>query len=373
MTRYKYSRLIDALCICTFIGASASSCSEQEEIDVSPILSDTEIAFSLSEWAPIETSRAALFDKEEDKDVFLDKEKGGGNFTLYAYVVDDEGNVDENKAYMKGVRGWYFNNQDNPSSNKWMILDDKGQQRIYYWPNSKKLNFFAYMPDSKYNGSDGYVSKETHVKVRPDLYSKENGMKFECKLPAVAGVDKDGKEIEETQEFIYAYEARKSKQKEPQLLQFHHPFALINFKLKSGSYRMTINKFTFDKIYLNGTFSTEPVPSGKWECTGAPAQYTAEINKRVPNEVNYNSKLYRPGWFVVMPQDLSGVTLTLDAVRDGDAHPISGTFKFNNGEKWEAGKKYIYTISYGDNKEEIYFNVEVEPWTIGYEHNIGVE
>ncbi len=368
MTRYKHSRLIDALCISALLGASASSCSKQEEVDVSPLLSDTEITLSLSEWTPIVQSRATtLFDKEDD---LKDEKKGGGNFTLYSYVDDATAT-----KYINGVQTWYFG-----ENSEWVMLDGNNKPITYYWPNSEKLNFFAFMP---YNNNNDEMSEKTHVEVLD--YSKEKGAQFRCDLPNTASNTAD--EGIEMQEFIYAYEPEKTKQGQynsetkqydPLELHFKHPFALINFKLKSGSYRMTVNEITFNNICLNGTFSTA---SGEWE-HGDKQLYTAKIDKRVPNDINYNTVL--SDGFIVMPQDLNGVKLTLHATRASDkANPteetkIEKTYTFSNSEskewKWEPGQKYTYVISYGDNKEEIYFNVTVEEWTeIEYEHNIDVE
>ncbi len=351
--------LINALCISTLIGTSVSSCSEQEETDVSPSLSDAEITLSLPEWTPIVQSRAILY---EDENSLLDKTKGGGNFTVYAYVDATD------KTYINGMRVWYFDATNNPDRKEWIILDDKGRPRSYYWPNSEKLNFFAFMPDSKYNGSEGYTSEDTHVELLG--YSKANGQQFKCALPATAG------ESIPAQEFIYAYEAGKTKQYEPLKLKFKHPFAMVNFKLKGDSYRMTIKEIILGNIYLNGTFSTV---TREWTHTGESQSYTAKINKRIPNQINYNSFLLKNGWCIVMPQDLDEATLTLSAIRSSDkTNPtetsITETIAFGKGKKWEPGKKYTYIISYGDYNEEIYFNVEVvEDWNTGYEHNIDVE
>lgn len=354
MPRYGYSRFIGSVCISALIGVSASSCSSQEEADAS-MLSDTEITLSLPEWTPIVESRATLFESGND---LLDKTTGGGNFTLYAYMASTA------KTYIDDVRAWYFYD-----TGKWYMLDDNLQTKTYYWPNTDKLNFFAYMPDNRYNGSDDgmYKSYDTHVTVLP--YSKEKGQQFECSLPAIAG---DGQS--KTQEFIYAYETGKNKLDNPLILHFHHPFAMVNFKLKKGSYRMTIDDFTFDKIHLNGIFSTGPTGPGEWESTDAGQTFTAKINKRIPNDINYNSNLYLSEWFIVMPQDLNGVTLTMNARHTTEGTgAITGTYTFGD-VKWEQGRKYTYVISYGDNKEEIYFGVEVETeWIEGYEHNIDVE
>lgn len=323
-----------------------ASCSGQEESDTGSVLSDTEISLSLSEWTPMMQSRATTLFDDGDTGNLLDEEKGGGNFTVYAQVDATK------QVYMNGVRTWYFKD-----AGKWYILDGNGNQATYYWTESP-LNFFAYMPYD--NKSNADMKAKTHVAVNG--YSATGGWQFTCNLPATVS------ESTEMQEFIYAYETNKTKKDNPVLLHFKHPFALINFKVKSGSYRMTVNDIQFSPIYLNGTFSVE---NGVWTSTDARQTYTAEIGKRIPNEVNYNTLL--SDWLIVMPQDLSGVSLTLSASRDG-AENISKTITFESGKEWKPGYQYTYVISCGDNNEEIYFNVEVEEWKIiKYEQDIDVE
>ena len=346
-----------SLAICT-------SCSGQEETDTGSVLSDTEITLSLSEWTPMLQSRATTLFDDGDEGNILDEEKGGGNFTVHARV-DGTG-----QAYMDGVRTWYFKDAE-----KWMMLDGNEQPITYYWPNSGSLNFFAFMP---YNNSDKTVSDKTHVTVKD--YSTTNGWQFECDLPEQVGDNTD------MQEFIYAYETQKTKQNDPVLLEFHHPFALVNFKLKSGSWRMTVNSISFDEIYLNGIYSTSNATKkydtyegkrlgymdGGWDCTNVSKKtYTATIKKRVPNEVNYNT--YLSDWLIVMPQNLNEVKLILSASRSDEKEDITKDFTFTSGE-WKPGHKYVYTITCGNNNEEIYFNVEVEKWNIiDYEQDINVE
>ncbi len=379
MIRHRYSRLIDALCISVLLGASISSCSEQEETVVSPSLSDTEITFSLSEWTPIEQSRAVFFDPaDEGAADYLNPQQGGGNFTLYAYYVKDGTGY---KEYINNKRGWYFK-----ARNVWWMLDEKShgvyEHREYYWPNSGKLDFFAYMPNVNYNGDDvdgdgiAYRSEPTHVTI--GSYSPTAGQTFSCALPAVAGDDTP------IQDFTYAYETGKTKTNDPVMLNFKHPFALINFKLGAGSYRMSIDEITFGKkeadgtvsdgIYLNGTCSVNKTSTGTETCTWTPAGsreiYTAKIQKDVPGieddangyeDKNYDTNL--SNWFIVMPQNLAGVKLTLRCKRGdgGTTLQESKEFTFSAGT-WEPGHKYIYTITYGDKNEEIYFNVSDEVW-----------
>ena len=330
-----------SLAICT-------SCSGQEDTDTGSVLSDTEITLFLAEWTPMLQSRATTLFDDGDEGNILDENKGGGNFTVYAQVDATK------QVYMNAVRTWYFKD-----AGKWYILDGDGNQATYYWTESP-LNFFAYMPYD--NESDADMKAKTRVTV--NRYSTTDGWHFTCNLRATAGKDTD------MQEFIYAYEAQKTKKDNPVLLHFKHPFALINFKVKSGSYRMTVNDIKFSPIHLQGVFSVE---NGTWTSTGTSQIYTAEIGKRIPNDVNYNTLL--SDWLIVMPQDLNGVELILSASRaDGTTEDIHKTIAFESGKVWKPGHKYVYTITCGDNNEEIYFNVEVEEWNIiDYEQDINVE
>jgi len=301
-------------------------------------------------------SRAVLFENGDD---LRNTGEGGGNFTLYAYVDGTD------KAYINGTRVWYF---DDPQVQRWIFLNSKDAPMTYYWPNSDKLNFFAFMPDADYDGKDGYISKPTYVTV--GSYSDAAGQTFSCELPAAVGYDTD------IQEFIYAYEEEQARKSEPVELQFRHPFAAINFKVAPGSYRMTVKSIDFSDIYLEGDFATGVHETDcRWVPKGERQKYTVNIDKRITNDVNYNTLFDEESPFLVMPQEFDKIQFILHAFRDEDEKvPIDASVELSGS--WLPGKKYVYTISVGDNNSEIYFNVEVaEPddWTLGGENNIDVE
>ncbi len=341
----KYRLPVEALCIAAMLWSSA--CSKQPD-DCPLLLSDEEIAFRLSEWTPMEQSRADIY---RDGNDLLNPGDGGGNFTLYAHVDGTD------RTYIGGARVWYF---EDPQVQSWIFLDGNESPIKYYWPNSDKLNFFAFMPDSRYDGKDGYKSKPTHVNI--GAYSEAKGQTFSCSLPADT-VRYDT----EMQEFIYAYEEPRTK--DTVRLHFKHPFATINFKVAGDSYRMTIKDIVFSKIFLTGEFSTA---ESAWTATGEARDYAIGIDKRIPNDVNYNTLFDKDSPFLVMPQKLDGVKLMLNASRDKD-NDIKGSFDLS-GTEWLPGKQYVYTIKVGDNNSEIYFNVEVAgDWIAGGENNIDVE
>ena len=315
-------------------------------------LSDTEIRLEVADWKPLTESRATLYEGEED---FKDggttsAPKPGGYFTLYGYIDGKDG------VYLGGATAYWdsYNNR-----NKWIFLS--GNNEItYYWPNSDAVNFFAYMPYKGYSGNlKHYVSNFQ--------YSENTGQTFDCALPQTN--EKDADEIE----FIYAYKEKQTKANNPLELEFKHPFAAIYFKLSPESSRMTINSIALEGVYLNGTFSCE---GNEWDPNGNPEIFTATINKRIPNDVNYNTIFAGP--YLVMPQALSNqVKLVLNAKRAMDGYynnETTVTAETNLTDRWEPGKKYIYTLGVGNRNEEIYFNVAVEDWIkVSYKNEVNVE
>jgi len=364
---YNRGHIISAFFL--ILSAVFSSCS-RGEFDLTE--SGDEIIIAVEGWKPLTGSRAALYDNESLKD----PEQGGGNITLHAHVDGTD------KTYIGGARVWYFK-----ELTKWTFLDGRGEAIAYYWPNSQKLNFFAFMPDSDYDGKDGYKSKETYVTVGD--YTEEKGQIFSCQLPQRVGFIQDpvpGTEMPEfvasteIQEFIYDYQKGLTKADNPVELKFKHPFAQIEFQLAAGSYRMTVNQIIVNDICLKGTFSTaeslKTENADGWTPDWSSRQaFTAEINKRIPNEINYATPLGDP--FLVLPQD-GTVTFTLNATRNPDKEITQEKdFIVTSAPQridWEPGKKYVYTISAGNNNEEIYFNVNVAgDWSEVWENNIDVE
>ena len=307
-----------------------------------------------------EQTRVQLFEPGTNSN-FYDTDKGGGEFNVNAYYDGTE-----LKCISNG-RVWYREGDKN-----WINLDENNQITDYYWPNVGALNFFAYMPSTKFMAE--HTDKETYVTVGG--YTHANGQQFSCSLP------NSNADYDNMQEFIYAYTPGEEKQAEKVKLTFVHPFALVCFQLGTGSYRMTVNSITFGNIYQNGTFSTGQTGTaggiGTWTPTGTGNTYTATINKRIPVDVNYNTIFGGP--FIVMPQDLKSVSLAMNFQR-ADVESGSGieektveSLATIDIPKWEPGKRYTYTLMHGDNNEEIYFNVKVVDWdVVDYRNKIDVE
>ena len=319
-------------------------------------LSDTEIRLEVADWKSLQESRAVLFEGEED---FKDggttsAPKPGGHFTVYGYI---DGEDASHHTYLGGAHAKWYTYQ---GRDEWIFVTGNNEEEItYYWPNSDAVNFFAYMPYKGYQpGLKHYVSNFQ--------YSKAEGQTFDCTLPTTNA--DDAHEIE----FIYAYEQDKTKADNPLKFHFKHPFAAVYFKLSPESSRMTVNSIALDNVYLNGTFSCK---ENEWASSGTPGTFTATINKRIPNDVNYNTIFAGP--YLVMPQELSNqVKLILNATRavEGNDNGTTVSAEASLTGEWEPGKKYIYTLEVGDKNEEIYFSVAVEDWIkVDYKNEINVE
>ncbi len=355
------------------VGVWASSCTSGDEAMAVPEASDKVIV-----WQPVhdEQTRVQLFEPNKNEN-FYNKEVGGGEFSVDAYYDGTD------LRYIGDGRVWYRGNEEVETETgvkDWINVDESGASTDYYWPNEGALNFFAYMP------SNGYTKKKTYVTLSG--YTHDTGQQFSCDLPATNADDANAIE------FIYAYTPNQTftnavpgsdgVKRTP--LKFVHPFSLVCFQLGSGSIRMTVKSITLGNLHLQGTFSTGQTSTadgdiGTWQPTGSTETYKATIDKRIPNQVNYNTVFGGP--FVMMPQDLESVSLRLEFQREemesGSTDETTETETLDalattNIPKWEPGKRYTYTLMHGDNNEEIYFNVEVEDWIpVEYRNEIDVE
>lgn len=290
-------------------------------------------------------TKASLF--EEDSDL-KDVSKGGGNFSVCAYKSGT------GTKFLYNQRVWYF--QDGKS---WHFYDDAINNVTHiYWPNTFNLDFFAYMPYHNANLKTG-VTLEGRT-------GSGGGPSFFCELP----LDAPGQD--ELHEFIYAYTPDQNKDNlDPDgkvKLNFKHPFSSIIIRL-SESYRMNINWIKIKEIYCKGIFD---VKNG-WSFTSEPKPLIINLDKNVPDDINYNSLIGGP--YVILPQELTDkVELEINFTRDDKTDTKSVTLKNSTQPKWEPGMIYTYTLKIGDPAEEILFNVAVEEWNvIEYKNEVGIE
>lgn len=343
------------------------ACSKTDDIPTD--VSDTPIQITIEGWKPLIETRATIFENEED---FLnDDEKIGGNFTLHAYVPET------GVTYIDGTRAWYFNGS-------WRFFDEVNNNFIqYYWLHSGTLDFFAYMP---------YKDSPRNKNIAIQSYDPTSGLTLKCTMQSEIGLnDADG------QETIFAYTPNRKKEQGTVNMHFVHPFAAVYFKLKQAHRNLTINWIRFNNVYLQGTTTltttTDTHTEIEWDPqTGvSPSSFKININKTIPEEINFGGDIGGP--YLVMPQsfgkgtvsDDDDVTITIsytwddgindNGVNDGiNPQEFTRSITTSSVTGWTAGNKYTYILDLGDNKEEILFKVEVEPWIpTGDEHRIDIE
>lgn len=334
-------------------------------------LSDQEIELEVGGWKPLTESRATIFENKDDIQN-NDPEKGGGYFTLHAYLRETE------TTFIGGAMAWYFV-PDNATVGSWRFYDNVNKRFLeYFWPENYSVDFFAYMP---WSGST------RHKSITVGNY-ESGGLNLTCQMQQPTTLeDTDG------QETIFAYTTGKVKKDKSVNMNFVHPFASVSFELMQAHRNLTIHWIRFNNVSLTGSTILSSTINNSAQISWTPdikSTFTIPVDKKIPDDINFGSKIGGP--YLVMPQSLSGATITIryhwdnqkdadDTVTgDGDTNPDDNYYEITRSlflpenslsEEWVAGSKYNYVLNLGDNKEEILFKVEVEPWqSTGKNNNI---
>lgn len=350
----------------TVAGCGGSEIPSEGKEDKVP-LSDQEITIQIDGWKPLEESRAAIFETPDDFTNEAPEAKGGGNFTLHAYMRET------GSTFIDGTRARY-----QASSGHWRFYSHPDYIE-YYWPQSGSIDFFAYMP---------WKDSNRHKNITVGSYSKGTGLSISCQM------QNEISNLEDLtgQETIIAYTTDKSKTKTDGSVNMHfvHPFAAVYFKLKQAHRDLTINWIRFDKVHLHGTtkLNATTVENTKitWTPSDTESTFIININKTIPTDINFNGEVGGP--YLVMPQSFGkgtdattdDVTITINYTWDDKDANTENTQSFTRSitttdiTSWIAGNKYTYILDLGDNKEEILFKVMVEPWTShDYKNIVDVE
>lgn len=372
-----YSRRSFIIALSLGLLSVCSSCSRNEELLVA---SGDEITLAVGEWNPLAVSRTALFDKSSD---LTDPAAGGANFTLSTYVVRT------GDAYIKEARVWCRNAPDD-----WVFLAGDGTVYKCYWPATDALNFFAYMPDEAYNGTDGsYHSGKTYVTL--GNYTGTDGQAFTCDLPRTVTIpgatsaDTDAVPDSEVQEFICAYATGLTREHGTVTMHFVHPFAAVEFQMKTAPDGLLINSIAIEGIHLSGNCRIGSDTSGSnlddivgWSLTpGNPtATFTVEIDKVVPNHIDTQLNVPIGDPHIVVPQSLKDARITIDYTYNGTTAKRSNYIIPGNDitaagavTEWKPGKKYTYALDFGNNDEDVVVGVSVTNWIQHNEQNIDVD
>ena len=367
---------VTAFCLALLMLVTACGGQDEPAVDKEdqPELSDKQILIEADGWNPMTESRANIFETSDD---LKDEEKGGRNFTLHAYLAES------GETFIGGTRVWYFIPQ-NATTGTWEFYDEPNIIH-YYWPQQGTVDFFAYMPWKK-------SSKRKSIEV--GTYTKDGGLTLTCQMQSTTT---DGNDSTDDlydpagQETIIAYAKGKSKADGSVNMYFVHPFSAVYFKLKQAHRNLTINWIRFDNIHLTGSTTLNATTDGDTSITWSPTDnatntFTIPVNKIIPDQINFGGKIGGP--YMVMPQSFGkntddkndDVTITVSYTWDDGKDDTEDTQEFSRSittetiKSWIAGNKYTYILDLGDNKEEILFQVLVEPWKgDGYKHEIDVE
>lgn len=318
-----------------------TSCAKEE------VQEDMRSAISFNVNSEKYSSRATLFEQSGD---LIDKAKGGGDFRLSAY------NSHNGVVAISGERVNYINSSWNFRDEKGTPDNEQDDELVKrYWPFNTNLNFFAYMPMNLANTGVSQIG-----------YSAAGGPSFKCVLP----LDNSGQEA--YQEFMYAYTPEQNSQTNTGVvpLNFVHPFACVKFVM-GDSYRITLHQVKLTNIYNEGTFTYLNTP--QWSNDGSPKDLVIDVEKRVPEDIN-NSLIGGP--YIVRPQSFAddAAKLVVSLTRIGESKEDKEIPIRQLSEEWEAGKRYTYTISYGNSGEEVIFTVKVDEWdVVEYPNHIEVE
>ena len=356
-----------------------AACAGQDEPTMEEVdgvqLSDKEITLEVDGWKPLAESRATIFETQDDFLNDASTAKGGGNFTMHAYLRET------GASFIGGARAWYFV-PDNATVGSWRFYD-KVNNRFpqYYWPQNNSVDFYAYMP---------YRDSPRPKNITVGEYIQGTGLSLTCQMQQHVNLaDSAG------QETIFAYTTNKSKADGTVNMHFVHPFSAVNFRLKQGHRGLRIDSIRFNNVYLTGidtlNATTDKNTKVSWTGTGDKGDFHITVKQTIPDEINFGAPIGKiEKSYLVMPQDLKNATITIyyywdNADPNGQDDEVNGdedTNKTNDyyqikrsiNENWIAGNKYTYVLDLGDNAAEILFKVLVEPWEVeGHKHIIDVE
>ena len=304
---------------------------------------------------------AFLYDSES----FLDKSRNGGYFLVEAYKSGEN-----TKHFTSPTTVMYHTDVAEGVLPSWKIYNPHTNSfESRYWPQTYNLDFLAYMPvvvPAQNSDEETAIDTGSHISLG-DYDTQNNSPTLKCdNLP----LDKAGQLA--SKEFIYAWSANQSESTTNNegkvTLEFKHPLSAIYVKIDGAHGGTVINSFGFNNIYNNGVYIVNSV-NEKWNLSGSKGNLSIEnVNDNIPDNIQMGH-IYGP--FLVLPQDL-------DRVGDDDVEiTINYTWRGANESpskalagKWDAGKKYTYSLVLGDSMEDIIVNVSVEAWEPGGDNQL---
>ena len=343
-----------------------TSCSDRVSPDSE---SGHAISFSLPQIVSIEKTKAFLY---ENDNIIDDKQN-----VVFSLISYKSGSNSLHFLSPERIHWQYYPSA--PERSTWSFYDGS---RLYnrYWPKTYALDFFAYMP---------YDLSGSGMTI--DSGSKEISCELPIDRPATEGNEAQNSTAAQSaaKEFVYAYSPDYTYETENGNvgLNFIHPVSAIYFKLGEAHGNTVIHSVGLSRLHNTGTLNVSQnltqndLKYSDWNIPDGATRgdMTISINKTVGGSGSQGIQLNSPigGPYLVMPQ----ATATPVSTEDID---ITVSFTWNGtktdarvklgGDGWKPGYKYTYTLTLGDNEEDILANVHVVPWNeVEYKNNIEIE
>ncbi|MBR5856670.1 MAG: fimbrillin family protein [Bacteroidales bacterium] len=207
-----------------------------------------------------------------------------------------------------------------------------------YWPEDEALNFYAYAPEEAKKGVEGLDYSFANGKLKGS---------FSYSMP----VDNvEGNDAEILPDYIYTIVSGKTKTKESVGLVFHHAFSAICFKVGSMPENVQVTHIALRNIFSEGVCSFEENDETgiyfNWTGQAELKDFVQSLNVQVDGASSSGEALTtKEQTFMVVPQTLpEDAEIEIGFTINGAERSLSKKIKEVN-PKWEADKKYIYSIS----------------------------
>lgn len=137
---------------------------------------------------------------------------------------------------------------------------------------------------------------------------------------------------------------------QPVSMQFGHELARVNVVATVEGGNATVTNITFAGMATSGDYSS----TGGWSNT-ATGSFTNSTDQTLNTE-----GVDLLGDMLLIPQDVSGFTVTVDYTMDGEVQPQKVITLPTTISQWDKGKSYKYTLAFKGNN--IIFTVNVASW-----------
>ncbi len=267
---------------------------------------DSDIRFNADVWQVMEGTRATTFGAGDVNNAF--------KVYAYYYNTTDCYINGEVVNYSGGVSSWAGTSQR--------------------WPNSRSLDFFAYMPTDLGYTYCTFDPTAYNESTNDDGYSAGTPRIVCANLPVSITYGTDN-----TQEMVMAYTANQSMAAQGAsgvTMTFKRPFARIYFKLSdaSGS-AVSINSITISGIYNNGVcVMNGAAQTFAWTPSGSTTNFT----------VSGSPATSESDCYLVIPQNYGTKTFTVNATWT-DWSNVRKDVSANVTVNWQAGYSYTYTFT----------------------------